>query len=339
MHIFLYEWITGGGLVEERSALSGSLLTEGLAMVQALAADCAAIPGARVSLLRDFRLPQLTARGCEAITVCSLSEHHEAFDDLAARADATIIIAPEFDGELVKLIRRAKSVGARFASPDDTFARLASNKHETAERLRAAGVPTPHGLLLEGDTKLPADFRYPAVLKPVDGAGSQDVYLVAGPEENPPAYVAERRLEEFAPGLPASVALLCGGPAPVALAPCTQEISTDGRLRYLGGRTPLASGLAERAISLATRAAQALPSTIGYIGVDLVLGSDPTGAADVVIEVNPRLTTSYVGLRASATTNLAAAMLAAVQGEQPLVEFRDRPLEFDAAGNVSFVRE
>lgn len=336
MHIFLYEWITGGGLVEERSALTGSLLTEGLAMVQALAADCAAIPGARVSLLRDFRLPQLTARGCEAITVCSTSEHHEAFDDLAAGADATILIAPEFDGELVKLIRRAKSVDARLASPDEAFARLASNKHQTAELLRAAGMPTPHGLLLEGDAKLPTDFRYPAVLKPVDGAGSQDVYLVAGPEENPPAYVAERRLEEFAPGLPASVALLCGGPAPTALLPCTQELSTEGRLRYLGGRTPLASGLAERAIALATRTVQALPPTVGYIGVDLVLGPDPGGREDLVIEVNPRLTTSYVGLRAAATTNLAAAMLTAARGESPTVEFRARPLEFDAAGNVSF---
>ncbi len=305
--------------------MSGSLLTEGLAMVQALAADCAAIPGARVSLLRDFRLPQLTARGCEAITVCSSSEHHEAFDELAAKSEATIIIAPEFDGELVKLIRRAKSVGARLASPDETFARL-----------RAAGVPTPHGLLLNGDARLPPDFRYPAVLKPVDGAGSQDVYVVAGPEENPPAYVAERRLEEFAPGLPASVALLCGGSTPLALVPCTQAISTDGRLRYLGGRTPLAGGLAERATSLATRAVGALPPTVGYVGVDLVLGPDPSGRDDVVIEVNPRLTTSYVGLRAAATTNLAAAMLAAVQGESPTVEFGARPLEFDAAGNVSF---
>ena len=33
MHIFLYEWITGGGLVEEPGPLPASMLAEGAAMV------------------------------------------------------------------------------------------------------------------------------------------------------------------------------------------------------------------------------------------------------------------------------------------------------------------
>jgi predicted ATP-grasp superfamily ATP-dependent carboligase len=52
-----------------------------------------------------------------------------------------------------------------------------------------------------------------------------------------------------------------------------------------------------------------LPTPLGYLGVDLVLGDDPSGADDRVIEINPRLTTSYVGLRAAALCNLAEAML------------------------------
>ena len=74
------------------------------------------------------------------------------------------------------------------------------------------------------------------------------------------------------------------------------------------------------------------------MGVDLVLGREPDGSEDFVIEINPRLTTSYVGLRAAARSNLAEAMWHVAQGETQSVEFGDRPIEFDSSGNVSFMR-
>ena len=57
-----------------------------------------------------------------------------------------------------------------------------------------------------------------------------------------------------------------------------------------------------------------MPATQGYVGIDLVLGSAEDGSADVVVEINPRLTTSYVGLRQLLKTNLAAAMIEAAAG-------------------------
>jgi tyramine---L-glutamate ligase len=120
--------------------------------------------------------------------------------------------------------------------------------------------------------------------------------------------------------------------------PCTQKISEDGRLKYLGGELPLSAGLAERAVALADRALAALPAATGYVGVDLVLGRDPNGNEDYVIEVNPRLTTAYVGLRAAAKMNLAEAMVRIAGGDAAPIEFIDRALEFDAAGNVNFVQ-
>ncbi len=81
-----------------------------------------------------------------------------------------------------------------------------------------------------------------------------------------------------------------------------------------------------------------MPPAVGYVGVDLVLGREPDGSQDAVIEINPRLTTSYVGLRTAATSNLAEAMWRIAQGEAHPVEFSDRAIEFDASGNVSFLR-
>ena len=337
MHFFLYEWSSGGGLVNETGALPASLVREGVTMAGALAADLIRIPGSRVTALRDPRVVQLALHGCEIVDVQSSASQREEFERLAAEADATLLIAPEFDGILLKAARRVVDCGGRLRSPSPEFIRLTADKHKTCERLAAAGVPVPSGILLEPEQKLPADFAYPAVLKPVDGAGSQDTVLVAGSYDDPPPYAWPRRLERFMPGLAASVAFLCGPAGRVPLVPCKQRISEDGRLRYRGGELPLTTGLGERAVALAERALAALPAAQGYVGVDLVLGRDPGGREDFVIEVNPRLTTSYVGLRAAAKTNLAEAMIRIADGDITPVEFLTRALEFDVDGNVSFV--
>jgi tyramine---L-glutamate ligase len=338
MQIFVYEWATGGGLVEEPGPLPASLVREGSAMIGALVADLQRIQDCQVVVLRDPRVVQLALGASEVAEVLSRFSHDEELERLGAAANATILIAPEFDGILLKAARRVVAAGGRLISPSPEFIRIAADKHRTCEALSAAGVPVPDGRVLETDEPLPPDFPYPAVVKPVDGAGSQDSYFVRGAYDVPPAYAWRRRIEAYMPGLPASAALLCGPAARIGLMPCKQRISDDGRLRYLGGELPLAAGFTERAKSLAERALAALPATVGYVGVDLVLGREPDGSEDVVIEVNPRLTTSYVGLRAAARTNQAEAMWRAGKGETPAVEFGDRSIEFDTSGNVSFMR-
>lgn len=338
MHVFLYEWATGGGLVEEPGALPTSLVREGSAMVTAVAADLLRVPGCKVSTLRDPRVLQLAIHGCDVVDVLSTSEHNDELERLSGKADATILIAPEFDAILLTTAQRVVTSGGRLNSPTPEFIQIASNKQRTCDLLKKAGVPVPEGVVLESDEPMPPIFSYPAVLKPIDGAGSQDTYVVSSSHDEPPAYAWSRRLERFVSGLAASVAAICGSHGRTILAPCRQKLSDDGRLRYQGGELPLSGGLAERARLLADRALAAMPSTTGYVGVDLVLGADPYGNDDVVIEINPRHTTSYIGLRAAAQSNLAEAMFQVAAGNSRQVSFNDRPIEFDAAGNVSFLR-
>jgi tyramine---L-glutamate ligase len=338
MQIFVYEWATGGGLVEEPGPMPGSLAREGAAMIAGLVTDLQRIPDCRLVAFRDPRFVQLALGNCDIVEILSRFAHDEEIERVAAESDATILIAPEFDGILWKLARRVTAVGGKLLSPSAEFIRIASDKQRTCDALQNAGVPVPEGRVLESDEPLPADFPYPAVVKPIDGAGSQDTYFVRSPNDAPPAYAWQRRLERFMPGMAASVATLCGPSGNLGLTPCRQRISDDGRLRYLGGELPLAAGLADRAQTLAAKAIAALPTTIGYVGVDLVLGREPDGSEDFVFEVNPRLTTSYVGLRAAARSNLAEAMLQVARGEPRTIEYGDRPIEFDATGNVSFMR-
>jgi predicted ATP-grasp superfamily ATP-dependent carboligase len=335
MRILVFEHLTGGGLLGGPSP-SGSLLTEGRAMVQAVSADLLALPEAEVWTTRDARLPPLHPAGCQVTAVTRVQEVDDVLARLAAAADWSLLIAPETDNVLFDQSRRVEKAGRRLLSPCSAIVEIATNKETTAERLSAWGVPVPAGQIVRPGEAPPIGFGR-CVLKPIDGCGSQDVRYFEIREAVRAACAAldrPMRLETYVPGLAASVAVLCGPNEQRALPACQQRLTKDGRFTYLGGRTPLAADLDARARKLAQAAVGTLPNPVGYIGVDLVLGEAADGSEDYVIEINPRLTTSYVGLRASCHENLAAAMLTIAAGRPATLSFRSQPLEFAADGTI-----
>jgi predicted ATP-grasp superfamily ATP-dependent carboligase len=331
MQIFIYEFVTGGGWwgVDASHPPSGSLRREGGAMLSALAEDFARLPGIELVCLRDARLAS-DELPTAASRVDSAGEEQAAFCRQAAAADWTLVIAPEFGGSLLTRVRWAERAGARLLSPDSAFVELSADKHRCAERLLDAGVPAPRGQAWRSGQSLVDGLTFPLVAKPVDGAGSLDVRLIQSQHEFEMLDGAARvwRLEPFCAGLPASVSVLCGPSGPVVFPGSRQILSDDGQFRYLGGEVPLPGELCRRTERLARGAVAALPATRGYVGIDLVLGDAEDGSLDRVLEVNPRLTTSYIGLRQIARGNLAAGMLQAARGERAELSFGGRPIRF-----------
>jgi tyramine---L-glutamate ligase len=337
MQFFLYEYITGGGTWHAGTVrIAPSLVAEGSAMLAAVIADFGLLASARLSVMRDGRLPRLESADCRVVTIGSAEQEQVVFKQLAAEADWTLLIAPETGGALLERCCTVAAVGGRLLSPSAACVEVASNKQTTAELLMRSGVSAPRGWLLGASGQEDSgSATFPLVAKPVDGCGSQGVRLIRSYEELRllPAD-GSLRVEAVVPGIAASVAILCGEAGNHALPACEQRLSSDGRFTYQGGRLPLAPAPAERARRLALAAVAVLPSPRGYVGVDLVLGDATDGSSDCVIEINPRLTTSYAGLRALSRTNLAAAMLAAAQGGTPDLCFSEGPVEFTANGVI-----
>lgn len=312
-------------------------------MISALAADALAIPGVELRLMWDARLalPDVPRRWI--LMVADRPTAQRRFAELAGWAEGTILIAPESELILADLAERVLEVGGVLLSASEELIVLCSDKQLTAEHLRAAGVAVPHGVRISPGARLPRDFTFPAVLKPILGCGSQEVRLVTSlPAEGNPLPVPAR-LEVFCPGQAVSVAVLCGSENTaegfvqklLPLPACRQHLAEDGTFAYRGGSLPLPEELARRAQSLALRAVACLSHPLGYIGVDLVLGSAADGSQDVVIEVNPRLTTSYVGLRQATGDNLLAAWLQIARGEPASLNFAAAPIQFRADGQVT----
>ncbi|QDU28445.1 carbamoyl phosphate synthase-like protein [Anatilimnocola aggregata] len=337
--VFIYEFLTAGGCWSINSEPpAGSLLAEGGAMRDALAEDFAAMGEvAVVQLMHDARLTPPNLPKQQLIPVHSTADERARFRQLVQEASATVIIAPEFSGLLLDRVQVAEAAGGRLISPGSELVELASDKQRTSDHLARRGVAVPLGSSFAGMPEVFDSSLFPAVIKPLDGAGSRHVRRVNSPDELQLVDWNESprwRVEKFVPGLPVSAAVIGGPQGCTCLPPCEQILSQDGRFAYLGGRTPLPLRLAKRATALAVAAAHSLPNLRGYVGIDMVLGSAENGAGDVVIEINPRLTTSYIALRRAGKQNLAQAMWQAAAGESFRLSFSPQSFEFTADGTI-----
>jgi predicted ATP-grasp superfamily ATP-dependent carboligase len=315
MKLFVYECVSAGGL---GAGAPASLRPEGWAMLAALVEDFDKVPGVETHTLLEDSCPRTLGRRCQRV---GPAEEPVGFLDVVSRSDQVLVIAPETDHMLATRSRWVLEAGKVLLGPSLDATNLASDKLALARHWKRCGVPTPETEQLS-PSNTPANFSaFPAVCKPRCGAGSQATFLVR--DHNDLAAQAARAelpgaefvLQPFVPGQPASVTFLCGPAQRLALLPATQNLSHDGRFRYRGGDWPLAAPLAKRAILLAERALATLDGLVGMVGVDLVLGDAPDGSADFAIEINPRPTTSYIGLRQLAEDNLAGLMLRIAQGE------------------------
>jgi predicted ATP-grasp superfamily ATP-dependent carboligase len=307
-------------------------------MLRALLEDCAAVAGVALTTLLADAMPVSVPAHC----LRTGSDEQTGFQQLAAAANCTVIIAPESDDILATRCQWVEQVGGRSAGCSPAVINLTADKLALAQHWHDRHVPTVPAILLDDCNHARHSVTFPAVCKPRDGAGSQATFLIRNGHELKRSLHAARAegvgqgllLQRFVPGRPASVAFLLGPNQCVPLLPAEQRLSADGRFRYLGGLIPLAPQLTVRAVALAQKAVAAVPGLQGYVGVDLILGDAADGSEDVAIEINPRLTTSYIGLRQLARGNLAEAWLRVLSGEPVKLSWQESAVQFQADGRV-----
>lgn len=268
------------------------------------------------------------------------------FIELLPLVDAVLVIAPEFDRILETLTSCAEDRKKLLLGCSSTSIALTADKWACGRHLEAHGIPTPTCQVFSKNevARLPHGLHYPVVLKPRDGAGSLATILIgdASSQSQALAAVGEENpgdqwiLQSFAPGQPASVACLAYQNGVLSLPAASQRLSNDGRFRYGGGELPLDPSFQQRAQKLASRAVSTIDGLRGYVGVDLILGPAEDGREDYVIEINPRITTSYLGLRALCRKNLLQAILSACDDHAiPQLTWKTERLRFQADGRIS----
>lgn len=334
MQIFAYESLCAGALGHP----SESLLREGRAMLSAIVADFLQIPNVEVVTLLEEQTPFGLGGRCVRTAA---ADERARFCELAGQADWTMVIAPEFGDMLRQRSQDVLDAGGRLlgSSPDAIV--LAGDKFALANHFKLSGISHPKTELV--DLERYKRKRCPFILKPRHGAGSQATFLVPKASEKMRIWAEACRewpendfiVQNIVKGRAASVAVLCGVEDFIVLHPAWQNISNDGRFRYRGGVVPIEGAPAISAQIIGEMVADFMDELRGFFGIDMILGS----AGPVVIEINPRLTTSYIGLRRLCRDNLALAILRLAMGED-IGEFRwtDETISFTADGKVSVLK-
>ncbi len=332
MHVVVYEYITAGGWTTDfpQQPPTGSLAAEGLAMVRALASDLTGASGISTTILSEAANPSLAQVLPPEVTQVRVEAGQEKrlLAELAAIADWVVVIAPESAGILFDRCQLVQQAGGRLLGPPLEMIELTSDKHRTCQRLAAAAIPVPVGRCLHPGDPWPSEISYPAVLKPNDGVGATDTFLLENRSTAQTLWehlqpTAPFRVEQFLPGQTASI-LVASGPAEhLCFPPARQVISRqENRLIYQGGQIPAGPpDFTKRAQQLARQVAEALDRMHALWGIDFIFGTQSDGSEDAVVEINPRLTTSYVGLQTlacAAGINLSEIVLAIVDGTRPL---------------------
>ena len=305
MKVFVGEYICGGGVAgTEIEELPVALRQEGEAMLRALVEDLSKI--AETTVIVDDRF-ELSLDAAHIVSFDRSAPVWAQWVQAAAGCDAALIIAPESDGILAMGAAALRAGGVDVVAGSGDFLRVASDKLLTAQLLHSASVAHPPYIAV-GDERMvgvvAGGERF--VVKPRDGCGTQAIETFSDFRAARKRLSANSIMQVWVPGRAISVSLIASGNSQVFL-PAVSQTITDKECFYVGGTGPLDDKAQRRATALASRAIAAMPpGARGFIGLDLVLGAKPSD--DCVIEINPRLTTSYVGLREMIHGNLAARL-------------------------------
>lgn len=319
MKLLIVEYINGGGYGGQ--ALPPSLAAEGRMMLQVLLNELKSIPGLTLVLPLDRRCSQIAVpKNCEIRWLEESQPLFPLLESLIAECDAIWPIAPESDGILVAIAKLAESAGKQLLLSDADTVALCGDKLLTSQTLIDAGIAAVETLPLSNSSSLSMNF--PAVLKPRDGVGCDGTYIASNELEYQLAlsqimsadgrisgYVIQPLLQGDAISLSA---LFKSGQG--VLLTCNQQ-----RIHITNNQFVLSGCLVNddnprRNLyqTIIGKVAASIPGLWGYIGIDII---ETVDQGPVVLEINPRLTTSYAGIGEATGLNIADRVLQLLTGE------------------------
>lgn len=249
-------------------------------------------------------------------------DFYQEIEKLAPSCDVGLVIAPD---HLLTRFTLAMETRTHNLGCGSMNVAVCADKKRTGAILASHGIPVPG----EQDEGL-------RVVKPVTGCGAHGVRLTRGPAG--PGEFGQKYIEgeNFSVSIVASrvvgeACLYYTGEPPLVLALNRQNIEIDpqGLFHYLGGETPAGHPREREIRETAINAIKTLGCQ-GYAGIDVVVADRV-----YVVDVNPRITTSIVGIAACMDEEIADILVRASRGMAAGTLHFSGSASFDAAGNVT----
>lgn len=309
MKLFLYEHITSGALCEQ--ALPTSLAEEGELMLQAALHDALACDDLQIITLRDARLAQHPSSvDLKSDIIVDCNAFDLAWQQALEDADVVLIIAPESAGLLSKLNQQVLDKHKNLLGCQPSAVTLTTNKHQCSQILKQNGLATPVECLAHRWQANSFLAPHGFLVKPNKGVGCESTHyfdnahqVITWLNQHTAEQLSNMLIQAYIPGLAASLTVLYTDTDCQLLSINEQHISQHNNTFRFTGCT--VNGIDDNFFSkyaannLAQQIQTAIPGLWGIIGIDFILNEKEP----VIVDINPRLTTSYAGLSRSISLN------------------------------------
>jgi len=294
-------------------------------MLNALIKELASLPYVQLTILLDWRCTCLELpEKCKLITVANNQCVYDLLPELINNSDYVWPIAPEMDLVLQKISALVEEENKILLNSSTEAVTLCSDKLMTFRHLKQNGVDAVDTMQLEAFSQA---FDSHWVIKPIDGMGCLNSYFVSSKDKfeqiiSQIEFTSNYIIQPYIKG--ESISLSClfkNGQA--WLLCCNEQLVSihKGNFQLNACLVNLAVDEAKSYHDLINQIARIIPGLWGYVGIDLIL-TELNQA--MVLEINPRLTTSYVGINQALDINTASIILNMIENDPVINKTRNR---------------
>lgn len=298
----------GGGLVQQ--VLPNTLADEGLLMLEALVTELVTLSSVQITVLLDYRIKKNNLPDyINVIRVCKGQCVFQLLPALIDDSDYVWPIAPEMDGALLKITQLIENSSKHLLNSSSKAIAICSDKLLTCQALEKNGIATVDSVQLNNFLQYTTETW---AIKRKDGVGCINSHFISNKKtfiqiknqiENPADYI----IQPFVAGDSLSLSCLFKQGKAWLLC-CNQQLVSikDDAFELEACVVNISPRKLKTYQNLINNIANVIPGLFGYVGIDII---QPEEGFALVLEINPRLTTSYVGINQAIGFNVAKAVI------------------------------
>lgn len=328
MKLLVFEYICGGGMADQ--ALPDSLAAEGRLMLQALINQLKDLATIQLLIPLDKRCNLVVPPANADIIWIDDQSPKNYLSDLIAQADAVWPLAPESQGLLADIAQQVLDQNKQLLLSSPTTVKLCSDKLATYQTLIAHKIACVETQLLAQNSL----NQFPiSVLKPIDGLGCEGSIVVDNPQQfqQLKSELTHYIVQPYIAGQAVSLSCLFKQGQGWLLTCNQQQIQLKQQQFHLSACwVNVPNRYPEFYQNLIDKIAKALPELWGYIGIDLI---ETTEQGPLLLEINPRLTTSFVGIYPATGINVAEQVIQLLTNDPQIKPTQQHIVTVDIHGN------
>ena len=288
--ILIYEYITGGGLSNED--LSSELMFEAKNILSSVIKSCNISTNFDYKYFIDYRLSGLHTD--KSIIIQKSSDLYNT--SLIKKFDYIIPIIPEINSDLLKYVKFLERNKINKIISDSETINICSDKLMFYQYLHKTCIPVVKTFSTTNFNKDSKKY----IIKDRFGAGCSYV-RVTNRKDLEKYYCKDKVIQPFVKAQNYSISVFFSRYSFRLLTLNEQNLASKKNMLKVNSLTINSkNNLYAKILLLLNNLKKIMPGLFGFIGIDILV----KGSEVYIIEINPRLTTSYVGLHETIGCNM-----------------------------------